>query len=157
MLSTYCKCYINNNFLLRRGPADRRGCACLFWLHHHRLRVFNTGAMPLYELFCLAKPQLKRLYLTEMISLAGRAVLQHGGVITDIKSFGEQKLAYDIRKPGEVFDKVSIIITDAIKFEFYMPNVALTQAAIISSSPRSFSFSCRRQCGSSLLPPTPRS
>ena len=31
----------------------------------------------------------------------GRIVLQQNGVITDVKSFGEKKLAYCIRRPGE--------------------------------------------------------
>jgi len=71
--------------------------------------------MPLYELFCLAKPQLKKVQLAEMISLAGRAVLEKGGVITDIKSFGEQRLAYGIRKPGAVYEKASLIF---IRYSF---------------------------------------
>lgn len=57
--------------------------------------------MPLYELFCLSKAQLSKVQLSEVIKLAGRIVLNHGGVITDVKSFGEQQLAYEIRRPGE--------------------------------------------------------
>jgi small subunit ribosomal protein S6 len=63
--------------------------------------------MPLYELFCLAKPRLGKAVLSDIIKLAGRTVLDKGGVITDVKSFGEQKLAYEIRRPGEKYEEVS--------------------------------------------------
>ncbi len=63
--------------------------------------------MPLYELFCLAKPRLGKAVLGDIIKLAARTVLDKGGVITDIKSFGEQKLAYEIRRPGEKYEEVS--------------------------------------------------
>jgi small subunit ribosomal protein S6 len=63
--------------------------------------------MPLYELFCLAKPRLGKAVLGDIIKLAGRTVLDKGGVITDVKSFGEQKLAYEIRRPGEKYEEVS--------------------------------------------------
>lgn len=62
--------------------------------------------MPLYELFCLAKPRIGKQALADIIKLAGRTVLDKGGVITDVKSFGEQKLAYEIRKPGAKFEEV---------------------------------------------------
>lgn len=62
--------------------------------------------MPLYELFCLAKPRLGKAVLGDIIKLAGRTVLDKGGVITDVKSFGEQKLAYEIRRPGEKYEEV---------------------------------------------------
>jgi small subunit ribosomal protein S6 len=56
--------------------------------------------MPLYELFCLARPRLGKAALAEIIRGAGNAVLARGGVVTDVKSFGEQPLAYEIRRPG---------------------------------------------------------
>lgn len=61
--------------------------------------------MPLYELFCLARP-LRRSQLAEIMRKAGVAVLDKGGVITDIKSFGEQPLAYDIRQPSGKYSEV---------------------------------------------------
>lgn len=64
--------------------------------------------MPLYELFCLARPRLGKSQLADIIKLAGRTVLDKGGVITDVKSFGEQRLAYEIRKPGERHSQVRI-------------------------------------------------
>lgn len=62
--------------------------------------------MPLYELFCLAKPRLQKKQLAEIMKVANSAVLNHGGVITDIKSFGQQPLAYEIKRPGEKFSEV---------------------------------------------------
>lgn len=62
--------------------------------------------MPLYELFCLAKPGLGKPHLASMISSIGKKVLASGGVLTDVKSHGEQALAYDIRRPGERYSQV---------------------------------------------------
>jgi hypothetical protein len=62
--------------------------------------------MPLYELFCLAKPRLAKQQLADIIKLVGKSVIDKGGVITDIKSFGEQPLAYEIRRPGEKYAEV---------------------------------------------------
>lgn len=61
--------------------------------------------MPLYELFCLAKPGLGKR-LGDVIKIAGRKVIDEGGVLTDIKYFGEQPTAYEIRKPGEKYSEV---------------------------------------------------
>lgn len=64
-------------------------------------------ALPcLYELFCLAKPRLGQPQLAEVIKAVSTRVLEQGGVITDIKSFGERPLAYDVRKPGERHSEV---------------------------------------------------
>lgn len=62
--------------------------------------------MPLYELFCLARPQLAKAELKEVIKAASRAVFQQGGVITDLKSFGLRPLAHDIRKPSGKYNEV---------------------------------------------------
>ena len=56
--------------------------------------------MPLYELFCVARPALSRSECITLIQNAATAVLQRGGILTDIKSFGERELAYEIRRPG---------------------------------------------------------
>lgn len=71
----------------------------------------------LYELFCLAKPALSKPALTEIMRTASQAVLAKGGVLTDIKSFGQRPLAYDIRKPGERYaeaSKWSAVITGGV-------------------------------------------
>lgn len=60
-----------------------------------------SAAMPLYELFCLSASRLSQAGLKEIMKKTGRIILSHNGVITDVKSFGEKKLAYCIRRPGE--------------------------------------------------------
>lgn len=62
--------------------------------------------MPLYALFCLTRPQAGREALTQIIKTAGQAVLARGGVLTDVTFFGEQQLAYEVRKPAGKFDQV---------------------------------------------------
>lgn len=62
--------------------------------------------MPLYDLVCLAKPALERTVLSGMMQRVGTVVMDRGGVLTDIKSYGDQLLAYDIKKPFERYDKV---------------------------------------------------
>lgn len=42
-----------------------------------------------------------------MIRTAGQTVLSNNGVLTDVTYYGEQKLAYDIRKTGINFGTVS--------------------------------------------------
>ena len=64
--------------------------------------------MPLYELFCLAKPALQRTQQAELLRSAAQVVLQRGGVLTDVKSFGERPLAYTVRRPGSKCDEVGL-------------------------------------------------
>ncbi len=64
--------------------------------------------MPLYELFCLTRPVAGRQALSQIIKTAGQAVLDKGGVLTDLTFFGEQRLAYEIRNPSGKFGKVSL-------------------------------------------------
>lgn len=42
-----------------------------------------------------------------LMKQTGRLVLSRGGVVTDVKSFGKQELAYTIRRPGERHNEVS--------------------------------------------------
>lgn len=62
--------------------------------------------MPLYELFCLAKPALTKPQLASMMTNIGKMVFSSGGVVTDVRSFGAQGLAYEIRRPGERYNEV---------------------------------------------------
>lgn len=62
--------------------------------------------MPLYELFCLAQPQLRKSQLAEIMRKAGVVVFDKGGVVTNIQSFGDRPLAYDIRKPTGKYSEV---------------------------------------------------
>lgn len=62
--------------------------------------------MPLYELLCLARPALSRADQVRMMQRVGALVMDRGGVLTGLTSYGEQHLAYDIRKPFQRFEKV---------------------------------------------------
>ena len=63
--------------------------------------------MPLYELFCLTRPAAaNKQALAQVIKTAGETVLAKGGVLTDLTFFGEQQLAYEIRKPSGKFAMV---------------------------------------------------
>eukprot|EP00955_Chlamydomonas_euryale_P024484 257937-Chlamydomonas_euryale.AAC.7 len=64
--------------------------------------------MPLYEIVCLAKPALARPHLARMMQRVGDLVMSDGGIVADVVSYGEQHLAYDIRKPFEKYDKVGV-------------------------------------------------
>lgn len=52
--------------------------------------------MPLYELFCLARPQLQATQSADILRKAAQAIFAGGGVLTDIKSFGKRPLAYKV-------------------------------------------------------------
>lgn len=67
--------------------------------------------MPWYELFCLARPQLARSAQAELLRKASLSVVKSEGVITDLKSFGERRLAYDIRNSGNRFSEVSTTVS----------------------------------------------
>lgn len=62
--------------------------------------------MPLYELFALAKPGLGKAQLAQIMRAVGSQVLEAGGIITDLRSYGERRLAYDIRQPGARYREV---------------------------------------------------
>lgn len=68
--------------------------------------ALNRSTMPLYELFCLTRPAAGRQALAQIIKTAGQAVHARGGVVTDVTFFGQQQLAYEIRKPAGKFDQV---------------------------------------------------
>ena len=70
--------------------------------------------MPLYELFCLARPRLPKAQLGDIIKLAARTVLDKGGLLTDVKSFGERELAYEIRKPGAKYNEVKGVCGEGV-------------------------------------------
>ena len=62
--------------------------------------------MPLYELFCMARPALARPDAAQLIRNIAGAVLNRDGVLTDIKSFGDRQLAYTIKRPGQRYEEV---------------------------------------------------
>ena len=62
--------------------------------------------MPVYELFCLARPQITKESLAAVIRTASNAVFSKSGVMTDIQSYGNRDLAYPIRKAGSKYTQV---------------------------------------------------
>ncbi|PNW75850.1 hypothetical protein CHLRE_12g558000v5 [Chlamydomonas reinhardtii] len=64
--------------------------------------------MPLYELLMLAKPSLPRAEMVALIKGLGDLVYRNGGFVTSLKSFGDQHLAYDLRRPFEKYDRAHI-------------------------------------------------
>jgi small subunit ribosomal protein S6 len=62
--------------------------------------------MPFYELFCLARPGLARAARADLMSSLGKKVLESGGIVTDVATHGERRLAYEIRRPGVTFGEV---------------------------------------------------
>ena len=65
--------------------------------------------MPLYELFCMARPALARPDAAQLIRNIAGAVLNRDGVLTDIKSFGDRQLAYTIKRPGQRYEEVILL------------------------------------------------
>jgi small subunit ribosomal protein S6 len=65
--------------------------------------------MPLYELLCLARPLLPKEEMVKMIHKVGTVVLEKGGIITTLDSYGNQTLAQDIRKPPYKYSQVMCI------------------------------------------------
>lgn len=66
--------------------------------------------MPLYEVFCLAKSRLLNAEIADLMKRTSRLVLSRGGVLTDVKSFGAQPLAYEIKRPGERHTEVGALV-----------------------------------------------
>ncbi|EHA8589609.1 hypothetical protein COCNU_scaffold011442G000010 [Cocos nucifera] len=54
--------------------------------------------MPLYDCLLLAKPQVKKEALMDLVARVSRRVYQRNGVITDLKSFGTVQLGNGIKK-----------------------------------------------------------
>ncbi|EFJ25502.1 hypothetical protein SELMODRAFT_99143 [Selaginella moellendorffii] len=54
--------------------------------------------MPLYDVFVIFKPLVERKVMTDILVRIGHKVYQQKGVVTNVKYFGRQFLAYDIKK-----------------------------------------------------------
>ena len=65
--------------------------------------------MVLYELMVMVKSATPRAQLADILRRAGTRVLDSGGVITDITSFGTRPLAYEFKSPGERHFEVRVI------------------------------------------------
>ena len=62
--------------------------------------------MPLYQLFAIAKPTVPVSGLAAALRKVGSNVYSSGGVVTEIKSYGEQELAYDIKTAAGKYREV---------------------------------------------------
>ena len=62
--------------------------------------------MPLYEVFCLARPSLAKPELSELIKRSCTAVLDGKGVITRIDSNGVIPLCHTIKKTHGHYSEV---------------------------------------------------
>lgn len=87
--------------------------------------------MPLYELFAIAKPALPKEALADIMRAIGRQVMAEGGVVTDIRSYGQRKLAYDIRQPGARYNEVRLRHAPLPAGEASLP-APLLQSAIVA-------------------------
>lgn len=64
--------------------------------------------MPLYDVLAIVKGAMPQQQVSLILKRAANAVLDNGGVLTDVKSYGVNQLAYGIRKFGEVHTEVRI-------------------------------------------------
>ena len=62
--------------------------------------------MPLYDLVAIVKAAAPRTAVAEVLRRAAVGVMDAGGVVTDVKSYGLRDLAYSIRKAGETHVQV---------------------------------------------------
>ena len=62
--------------------------------------------MPLYDIVAIVKAAATRPAVSEVLRRAAVQVMDAGGVVTDVKSYGLRDLAYDIRKAGETHKQV---------------------------------------------------
>lgn len=90
--------------------------------------------MPVYELFCLAKPQLAKEHIASLIKTACLSVFSNNGVLTEVLSYDVRDLAYPIRKAGSKYEQVCAIMVPAEAFACSCPwrhlisTLACTQA-----------------------------
>ena len=57
--------------------------------------------MVLYDFLMIVKSSVPKSQLGDILRRTGTRVLDAGGVITDITSYGTQTLAYEFKSPGE--------------------------------------------------------
>eukprot|EP00898_Chlorokybus_atmophyticus_P002562 jgi/Chlat1/3306/Chrsp22S03468 len=65
--------------------------------------------MPLYELLVIAKAALDKGQVASILRRAGSTALTNGGVVTGVRSYGLQQLAYTLRRPGEQHEAGHIV------------------------------------------------
>lgn len=57
--------------------------------------------MVLYEAMILVSAKAPRTACADVLRRLGTRVMQTGGVVTDVASYGARTLAYEFRRPGE--------------------------------------------------------
>ena len=60
---------------------------------------------PLYTLFCVTKPTALPVELFHLMKRVGTRVYGDGGVVTQVASYGNNDLAYPIKRAGETFNE----------------------------------------------------
>ena len=73
--------------------------------------------MPLYQLFCLARPQLPKAQLAESIRRIGQAVFAQQGLLVDLQHFGDRPLAKKVRQPGAAYNYVSLLSRPSLLYD----------------------------------------
>ena len=68
---------------------------------HTPVPASTRSTMVLYDLMVIVKSATPRAQLADILRRAGTRVLDAGGVITDVTSFGTRPLAYEFKSPGE--------------------------------------------------------
>lgn len=66
--------------------------------------------MPLYQLFAIAKPTVPLSALATAMRRIGNTVFSSGGTLQDIRSYGEQALAYEIKTQTGKYAQVRLVI-----------------------------------------------
>ena len=57
--------------------------------------------MVLYDAMIVVSAKVPRTACADVLRRLGTAVIERGGVVTDVTSFGARTLAYEFRRPGE--------------------------------------------------------
>lgn len=70
--------------------------------------------MPVYELFALIRADLSREKIVAVLRRTGNTVLKGNGVLTDLKSYGEQPLAYRINSPDGYHYEVGMLLAHLV-------------------------------------------
>lgn len=65
--------------------------------------------MVLYEAMILVSAKAPRTACADILRRVGATVMERGGVVTDVTSYGARTLAYEFRRPGETHFEVRVM------------------------------------------------
>lgn len=91
--------------------------------------------MPVYELFCLARPKLAKEKLAGLIKTACTSVFRNNGVLTEVLSYDCRELAYPIRKAGSKYDEVCAFPCGPAKSCLHALALAATESVVLTRRP----------------------